>query len=423
MLLKDVLILDSSMDAAQACDLIVSGTTVDSILPPRSADMPEEIDGKGSIAVLPGFVNAHGHAAMTLLRGLGEEAPLMEWLQKRIWPVEARLRPEHVFWGTQLALLEMLSGGITCFADMYFFMDQAAEAARLAGIRCALSRGLVGSDEKKLEEGVDLVRRYHDPSGLIRVQLGPHAIYTVPPEAFSEISKTAKDLGVGIQTHWLETEWESGFIRHELKKDPVSLLAEVGLFDVPFVVLAHGVWFPEDRIHELAGSRMSVVHNPKSNLKLGSGIAPVPRFLEEGVRVALGTDGAASNNRLDIWDEMRTCSLIHKGSHRDPCTVRASEVLRMATVEGARALGFTDVGLIRPGWQADLVLVDLDRPHYVGLTAENLCTALVYSGSSADVAGTLVAGKWLYRDGDHKTLETGTILRKARDCRKELLED
>lgn len=422
MLLRDVLLLDSSMKAAQPCDLVLSGTVIESIVPPRSAAVPAEVDGKGSLAVLPGFVNAHSHAAMTLLRGLGEEAPLMEWLQEKIWPVEARLRPEHVYWGTMLAMAEMLSRGVTCFADMYFFMDQAAEAARKAGMRCALCRGLVGTDERKLEEGVDLVRRFHEPRGMTRVQLGPHAIYTVPPAAFLEICRTARDLGVGIHTHWLETEWEAGYIRNELGKDPVDLLDEIGLAEVPFAVLAHGVWFPEDRAGSLAGGSLAVAHNPNSNLKLGSGIAPVPSFLEKGVRVALGTDGAASNNRLDIWDEMRTCSLIHKGIRRDPCTVRAAEVLRMATLDGARAFGFDDVGLLRPGWQADLVLVNLDRPHYVGVTPENLCASLVYSGSSADVDGTLAAGKWLYRDGRHETLDEREIVRQARICRKELLE-
>jgi len=421
LILRNVLLLDSSMDAAQPCDIVVSGSRIESILPPCTADGAADLDGKGTLAVLPGFVNAHGHAAMTLLRGLGEEAPLMEWLQKRIWPVEARLRPEHVYWGTLQALVEMSSKGITCFADMYFFMDQAAEAARQAGMRCALSRGLVGTDEKKLAEGVDLVKRFHDPEGLVRVQLGPHAIYTVPPGAFLEICRTARSLQVGIQTHWLETEWEAGYIREELKKDPIGLIDEVGLRDVPFAILAHGVWFPEGRTGEIAGGNLAVCHNPNSNLKLGSGIAPVPAFLANGVRVSLGTDGAASNNRLDIWDEMRTCSLVHKGLHRDPCSVRASEVLRMATVDGARALGFEGVGLLRPGWQADLVLVDLDRPHYLGTTPDNLCASLVYSGSSADVAGTMVGGRWIYRGGQVLTVDERLVLDRAGDCRKELL--
>ncbi len=423
MLLRDVLLLDSSMESARSCDIVVSGSVIGAILPPRSAEGPADIDGKGKTAVLPGFVNAHAHAAMTLLRGLGEEAPLMEWLQQRIWPVEARLTPEHVFWGTRLALLEMVSAGVTCFADMYFFMDQVAEAALMAGMRCALSRGLVGADEAKIQEGVDLIRRYHDPNGLVTIQLGPHAIYTVPPAAFREISQTAGEFGVGVHTHWLETEWEARYIREELRKDPVDLLEEVGLHEVPFALLAHGVWFPEDRLRDLANSPLSIVHNPNSNLKLGSGVAPVPAFLEKNVRVALGTDGAASNNRLDVWDEMRTCSLLHKGIRRDPSIVLASEVLRMATLDGAKALGLENVGLLKPGWQADLVLVDLDNPQYVGATPETLCASLVYSGSSADVTGTVVAGKWLYRDGVHLTLERETILEKAAACRKELLQD
>lgn len=421
LLLKNVVALDGFLPRAMVCDMMVEEGCIISILSSGQGEGDEVFDGKGNVAVIPGLVNTHTHAAMTLLRGLGEELPLQEWLEKRIWPVEARLDAEKVYWGTRLALLEMAGAGTTCFADMYFFMEEVARGAVEMGMRCGLSRGLIGDDMNRLQENVDLADRWHGKDGLVTVQLGPHAPYTVPPQMLETVAATARDKGLGVHVHWLETDWEAGYIQNELGKDPIDLLFETGLADVSSLILAHGVLFPEERLGEIARDNMTVVHNPSSNMKLGSGLAPVSGMLQAGVHVALGTDGAASNNRLDMWQEMREAALIHKGWKKDPTIVTAREVLRMATWEGARALGFSEVGALKEGWQADLTLVDLDRPEFLGWDAENLGVFLVYAGNASQVLGTLTAGKWLYRKGEFPGQDRETVLLEALRCRRELV--
>ncbi|MBQ3455082.1 MAG: amidohydrolase, partial [Synergistaceae bacterium] len=403
-LFKDVYIADGSREKAERVHLLVSKGRIAEIIDagktPPSAD--KIISGRGKMAVIPGFVNAHTHAAMTLLRGLGEEAPLMEWLQNKIWPVEDKLTPDYIYWGTLSAMLEMLSAGTTCFADMYFEMDRVAEAVLGAGMRAALCRGITagepGKIERSLQNNLELAEKYHGREGLITIQIGPHAPYTVPIESMRNIAEAAKSHGLGVHFHFLETKGE----RDNLGVDPVKYLQDSGLIDVPYLTLAHAVYL--DPESELPGN-VALVHCPCSNLKLGSGIMPLPAWLERGFPVALGTDGASSNNQLDMWGEMRTAALLHKGANLNPVCVTALDVLRMATYEGARAFGFSQKGMIREGWFADLVLVNLDKPHYIGVNEENLAAYLVYAGSSADVAGTMVNGKWLYRNGEYPTLD------------------
>ena len=416
-LFKDVYIADGSREKAERVHLLVSKGRIAEIIDagktPPSAD--KIISGRGKMAVIPGFVNAHTHAAMTLLRGLGEEAPLMEWLQNKIWPVEEKLTPDYIYWGTLSAMLEMLSAGTTCFADMYFEMDRVAEAVLGAGMRAALCRGITagepGKIERSLQNNLELAEKYHGREGLITIQIGPHAPYTVPIESMRNIAEAAKSHGLGVHFHFLETKGE----RDNLGVDPMKYLQDSGLIDVPYLTLAHAVYL--DPESELPGN-VALVHCPCSNLKLGSGIMPLPAWLERGFPVALGTDGASSNNQLDMWGEMRTAALLHKGANLNPVCVTALDVLRMATYEGARAFGFSQKGMIREGWFADLVLVNLDKPHYIGVNEENLAAYLVYAGSSADVAGTMVNGKWLYRNGEYPTLDREEIVQKAREARE-----
>ena len=417
-LFKDVYIVDGSREKAERVHLLVSKGRIAEIIDahenPPSAD--KIISGRGKMAVIPGFINAHTHAAMALLRGLGEESPLMEWLQTKIWPVEEKLTPEYIYWGTLSAILEMISTGTTCFADMYFEMDRVAEAALGAGIKAALCRGITAGEPGKIERSIknnlELAEKYHGREGMITVQLGPHAPYTVPVEAMREISEAAKSHGLGVHFHFLETEGEL----QNLGTDPVKYLDDTGLLDVPYLTLAHAVYL--DPKADIPSANITLVHNPSSNLKLGSGIMPLPEWIERDFPVALGTDGASSNNRLDMWEEMRTSALLHKGAMRNPVCVTALDALRMATYEGAKAYGFSQKGMIREGWFADLVLVNLDKPQYIGANEENLAMYLVYAGSSADVSGTMVNGKWLYRNGEYPTLDSEEIMQKARDARE-----
>ena len=419
-LFKDVFITDGARDKAKRVHMLVSKGRIaeitDADKTPPSAD--KIISGHGKMAVIPGFVNAHTHAAMTLLRGLGEEAPLMEWLQNKIWPVEEKLTPDYIYWGTLSAMLEMLATGTTCFADMYFEMDRVAEAVLSAGMRAALCRGITAGEqgklEKSLQNNLELAEKFHGREGLITVQLGPHAPYTVPIEFMKVICSEAKSHGLGVHFHFMETESE----KNNLGMSCADYLEKSGLLEVPYAVLAHAVYLDTDiNLPE----NFALVHNPSSNLKLASGVMPLSKWLDSGVHVALGTDGASSNNRLDIWEEMRLSALLHKGIDRDPLCVSASEALRMATYEGAAAFGFSRKGMIAEGWVADLILINLDAHHYIGVNEENLAQYLVYAGSSSDIAGTMVNGKWLYRNGDYPTLDAEEILSRAREARNAIV--
>lgn len=423
-LLRNMLALDGFRDSAAKCDVVVDGSKITALEPAGSVE-PEGhnvIDGKGRTALIPGLVNTHTHAAMTLLRGLGEEKPLMDWLKKSIWPVEARLTPSSVYWGTMLGALEMLSGGVTCFGDMYFEMDEVARACLELGMKCGISRGLVGADRERIDDNIRLYKTWDKKEDLLRVQFGPHAPYTVPLEQLREVSSVAHDLGAGAHFHFLEVEWELQYLREEYDMDPLTYLSESGLLGLDRLILAHGVWISENIMQDLALSSVTVVHSIKSNLKLGSGIMDLPGMLDKNISVALGTDGAASNNQLDVWDEMKTVALVHKGQRKDPTVVKAGDVLRMATYEGARALGFEGTGRIEPGWKADLALVDLDRPHYVGVSEDNLGCYLVYAGSKADVKSTIINGKPVYSEGRLLNFDKDEIILSAREERQRLVE-
>ena len=433
-LFKDVLILDGGMENALLGHVFVSKGRIVSVLK-KGEPLPQAdkvIEGNGKKALLPGFVNGHTHAAMSLLRGLGEELPLMEWLKEKIWPVEAKLTPQLVRAGTELALLEMARTGTTCFADMYFEMEQVAEAAATMGIRAGLCRGLIGSDDKRVEEGLDLAEKWHGREGLITVQLGPHAPYTVPFDYLKKIIAMAKERNLALHIHLLETEWELSYFKDELKMSPEDWLIDSGMLELSHVILAHGVWMkPEWALEKdennksnrkIDFSNVTIAHNPNSNMKLASGVFPVDKWLDAGVAVSLGTDGASSNNRLDIWQEMRNTALLQKGVFRDPLLCKASDVLRMATYEGAFSLGFINKGMIREGWMADFVLVDLNAPHYVGVNEENLGCFIVYAGSSEDVEGTMVAGKWIYKNGEYPAFDKAQIIESAKAARNKLLE-
>lgn len=421
---RDVIVWDAEMERARRCDVRTEGGRIAEIAEAGTLEGRPAFEGRGRTAMLPGFVNAHGHAAMTMLRGLGEELPLMEWLQKKIWPVEDKLDPDTVYTGTQLALMEMLSTGTTCFADMYFFMDSVAEAVLACGMRAGLSRGIVpsprGGGRERLEENLRLADAYDGAKGLVHIQLGPHAPYTVPEGLMTEIAAAAKEKGLGVQLHWLETKNDWPLSEASKRMNPEEFLERTGLLDVSQLLLAHCVWIDREKYPVYARENITIAHNPKSNWKLGSGTAPVCEMKKSGINVALGTDGASSNNRLDMWDEMRFASLAQKGSNLDPTMLPAREAFRMSTVAGARALGFEKTGLLREGWNADFMLVDLDRPHYVGWDLENLPGCIVYAGSSADIAATAVAGEVLYENGNFANLDREKITASANAARAAL---
>ncbi|MBC7324007.1 MAG: amidohydrolase, partial [Moorella sp. (in: Bacteria)] len=294
------------------------------------------IDGTGMVA-LPGFVNCHTHAAMTLFRGFADDLPLMQWLEEKIWPLEAGLQKEDIYWGTLLACAEMIRSGTTTFADMYFHMGQAARAVEEAGLRASLSRGMIGTapgvgagELPPLEYSVEFARRWHGAAGgRITVMLGPHAPYTCPPDFMRRVIRAAHDFGLGIHIHLAETAGEVEDMKRRYGKTPIQLMDGLGLFELP-VLAAHCVHLEEKDIEILASKKVGIAHNPQSNMKLASGIAPVAKLVAAGAVVGLGTDGAASNNNLDMLEEMRTAALLQKVATGNPVALPAFDALAMA---------------------------------------------------------------------------------------------
>ena len=359
------------------------------------------IDASRMIA-LPGFVNAHTHAAMTLLRGYADDMVLAEWLKKKIWPVEACLNSEDVYWGTMLACIEMIKSGVTTFADQYFFMDDAAKAVQETGIRASLARGLIATlrgFSKALRENIALCQNWDGQAdGRITTMLGPHAPYTCPPKYLKKVMKAAEKLGVGIHIHLSETPEEVEKSRAEYKgMSPIELMDSIGLFQFQ-TLAAHCVHVSSRDIEILSQKQVGVAHNPGSNMKLASGIAPLPAMLKAGVTVGLGTDGASSNNNLDLLEEARLAALIHKAITKDPTVIPAERALFMATLGGAKAIGMdSEIGSLEQGKKADIILIDGNKPHMY--PRHDLVSHIIYSAKSSDITTVIINGKSVMEGG------------------------
>ena len=349
--------------------------------------------------VLPGLMNCHGHTAMTLVRGLGGGLPLQRWLEEAIFPVEAKMRPEDVYAGAAWGVREMLAGGTTSVADMYDFPGDCARAFAEGGMKARVCRVGLGFVPGRLNDCIEFTRSFNSshaphPSSLVAADLCIHSEY-LTDEAFCRgLAEANKELKRPLHVHVSETEKEHNECIARHGKTPIAYLAETGLLDHGGYA-AHCVWCTDDDFRIMAEKGVSLIHNPTSNMKLGSGFARVPRAMELGVNVALGTDGCASNDNLDLFEEMHIASLIHKGLAKDPTVLSAWDVVDMATVNGAKALGLSDTGEIAVGKKADLCVVDLDKPHLTPcLDIPNL---VVNSMHASDVAETWVDGKMVYK--------------------------
>jgi 5-methylthioadenosine/S-adenosylhomocysteine deaminase len=357
-------------------------------------DQVIDMDGK---AILPGFVNTHGHAAMSLLRGYADDLPLKTWLEEKMWPLEAKFTSEQVRAGTALSVLEMIQSGTTCFLDMYDHMDQVAEVVIESGIRGSLCRGAIGfgSEElrqSKIKEATEFAKTWHQAAdGRITTMLSPHSPYTCSPNFIRQFIEKAVELNLPVHTHMSETAAEVQQNVDEYGVRPVEHLRNLGFFDIPSLV-AHAVHLTEEEIDILAEYDVKVAHNPGSNLKLGSGIAPIPQMLKKGIRPGLATDGAASNNNLDMLEEIQLAALLHKGVHQDPEAVPADVALRMGTIFGAEALFLEkEIGTLEVGKKADFITFDLSGPHMY--PQHDIVSHIVYSASRADIQDVYVDGK------------------------------
>ena len=378
----------------------------------------ETLDGKSRV-VLPGLVNGHSHAAMTLLRGVADDLALMDWLQNYIFPAEVEfVDAEFVRIGTELACWEMIRGGTTTFVDMYYYPDTIAEVVDSCGMRALISATVIDQRSPDAENAVDsinkgnsFIERWLNRNDRITPIFGPHANYTLNAEQLKATREAAMQYGVPISIHLSESPFEVQYSKDTYGMTSIDLFESIGFFEGP-TIAAHVVWPTATEIPILAERKVGVIHNPTSNMKIASGIAPITDMLNAGVRVGLGTDGAASNNDLDMWEEMRLASFLQKVEQMNPEVLSAENVLRMATSGGATAIGLGDtIGSLEVGKRADLIQVAFDDVHHV--PTYDVISHLVYVSDEQDVASVIVDGKVLMRDKEMLTIDTARVAEEA----------
>ena len=396
-----------------AC-LGIDGTKIDYIgteRPQTAYDLEKDMTSK---LLAPGLINCHSHIAMTLMRGIGSGLPLQDWLFKAIFPIEDRLVREDIAAASRFALLEMIAGGTTSFSDMYFFPEETVWAAQEAGIKANLNRCVQCFDENQrveqntqIPESLALFEKYHGASdGRIRIDFSIHAEYTCKSHIVKAYSELCREKGGRMHIHLSETAREQRECIERYGKTPAEWFESLGTFDSP-TAAAHCVAVTESDMDILKAHGISVIHNPTSNLKLGSGFAPIRAMMDKGINVTLGTDGTASNNNLNMFEEMHLAEIMHDGYHNDPTLISTQEVLDMATVNGAKLQGRDDTGVLAIGKKADIIALDLSKPHlYPDFDTAALLTC---SAQAGDVCMTMVDGNILYENGEFKTLDADKV--------------
>jgi 5-methylthioadenosine/S-adenosylhomocysteine deaminase len=360
---------------------------------------------------------------MTLLRNYADDMELFTWLTEKIWPLEEKMDQEHIYWGSMLGLAEQIRGGITCFADMYFHQRQTIEAVLQSGIRASVGATFMGDRKAtlaRLEDTRALHKDYNQAGeGKIQVDIAPHAIYTCTRDTLEIITDLAVELNSRIHIHISETLKELRDSLKEHGKTPPAYLEEIGLFRAP-VYAAHCAHLHKDDYRIFDEYGVHPIHNPTSNLKLGSGFADLPKWLESGLEPALGTDGASSNNNLSMFEEIHLASIMHKGYLKDPTVVPAYQVLKMATIGGAKALGISDrVGMLEVGKEADLIIIGCDKPHLQPMN--NPISTIAYCAGSSDVDTVICRGEMIMHNRELLKLDEQEILHKAAESAKSLI--
>lgn len=391
----------------------------------RETAYGEVIDAKGKI-VMPGLCNAHSHVAMTLLRGYAEGYSLQDWLFTKIFPIEDQLEPEDIYWGTMLGIAEMVRTGTTLVNDCYYFMDRAAAAYSETGFNANISRGLMNdqlkedySDDYRLKEMIELFESYNGKyDDQIRVECFPHAIYTCSPQYFRYIAKVADKYGIPVTSHISENETENRECLEKYGKTPVQVYQESGLLNRP-VNIAHGVWMTDDDLEIVRSSGSTVTHNPASNLKLGSGIANILKYSNMGINIALGTDGCSSNNNLNLFEEMNLAALLLAGTN-EPSLVKPFEILKFATVNGAKAMNRTTKGILKEGYDADFIMVNNTEPYYY--PQHDPVNNILYTAQGPDVCLTVIGGRTVYQDGEYKSLDIEKVKAEIMRIKARLFE-
>ncbi len=410
-----ILLKNATTLSGKNCDFLTDGKYISKIGENiDGSDCDRVIDCKNKL-IMPGLYNCHTHAAMTLFRGYGEDMPLDRWLNEKIFPAEDLLTNESVYVASELAAAEMIKNGIVSCTDMYFFCDQTVKAFSEAGIKANIGRSIVSFDENadvkndsRVLESLRLFNEYHNfADGRIKIDMSLHAEYTNTERMSRYVAEKAKEIGANIHLHLSETEKEHReCMERRGGRTPAQFFRDCGVFDVR-TTAAHCVYVTEEDIGILKEYGVTVAHNPVSNLKLGSGVMPLSAMNRKNVNIALGTDGAASNNTLDIMKEMYIAAILHKGIERKPEAHKAGEFIKMATENGARAQGRDDCGALEEGKKADIILINLDDIN--NIPTFDMSYTAVYSAGSSNIAMTMIDGNILYENGEFKTVDIEKI--------------
>jgi len=426
MLFKNIAILDENYNLKDNMYVGIKGETIDYIdtVEPNES-YGESYDGKGKL-LMCGFFNSHAHTPMTLMRGYGENMSLQDWLTKRIFPFEDKLNGESVYAGMLLGIAESLRFGIVSTTDMYYYGDDMARAILGSGVKNNLGRGVVNFSEDGeidllpgFQETKHIFETYHkEGNGRLKVDISLHGEYTSNPKTALHLAEYMKSVGANMHVHVSETEFEHEECKKRHGMTPVQYLSKHGLFDTK-ATAAHCVWLEGEDFDILAKKNVTVASCPISNMKLASGVCNIPLLLKKGVNVAIGTDSVASNNSLNMIEEMKVFAISNKGKLYDPTLVTPVETLRAATFAGAKGQGRDDCGKLAVGFKADLIVMDLSKPNMHPI--HDLATNLVYSASGGDVLLTMVDGRTLYQNGEYLTIDIEKTIYEAEKCTKRIL--
>ena len=426
-LIKNALILSPNTDFSEKQSILIKDDKIHEIGENISDEnVSKVIDAEGKIA-LPGLVNTHTHLSMTLFRGLADDLSLDSWLNDHIWPMEANLNGKYCYIGALLGAVELIKSGTTTFCDMYFYMEDVARAVEDAGIRACLSYGMIdfGDEDKRkaeIDENLNLFKNCNNMAdGRIKVFLGPHSPYTASKELLIKSRQIADEYNMKIHIHVSETQKEITDSLNEKGLRPFEYLDEIGFLG-PDVIAAHCVWLDDREIDIIKKHDVKISHNPCSNMKLASGIAPISKLIENDICVGIGTDGASSNNNLDLIEELKTASLLQKVSTLDPKVLNSDDALAMGTINGARLLGLeNEIGSIEVGKKADIILIDTNAPNMTPQSS-TLSSNVIYSANGSNVDTTICNGKILMENKKLTFLDEDEIIKKARIAIKELKE-
>lgn len=425
MLFKKISIIDQNFQVLKDVNVLIEKDVIKYV----GKEMPENYNseiynGKNKL-LLSGLVNSHCHVPMTLLRGYGENLPLDKWLFDCVFPFENNIKAKDMYNGSMIGIAEMIRFGTTSFTDMYFMCDEIVKAVGESGIKANIGKGVICFDDSEFlsletyEQSKQLYNQWNNSfDGRVLVDMTIHAEYTSTPKVVKGLADYAKKLGANVQIHLSETQKEHSKCIERYGKTPTEYMLDCGIFKNP-TIAAHCVAVTETDIDILKQNNVSVAHCPVSNLKLGSGIAPISKMVEKGLNVCIGTDGAASNNNLNLLEEIKLASILQKGYYNNPLLISPEQALKMATINGVKSQGRSDTGLIKQGYKADLIVIDMDKPH---LTPNyNDLYNLVYAGIGSDVELTMVNGKILYKNGEYKTIDIEKIKFETKNSVKEIL--